>query len=78
MSANKILQFRGCPACNRPCANADLSMCLRCGQEYCSRCSWECECDRVAREVLERGTVHTHSIFQSLRLWVTGLMGVSQ
>jgi hypothetical protein len=44
-----------CPTCNRPCSDEDLSECLRCGQQYCSQDSWECDCDRTAREIIERG-----------------------
>jgi hypothetical protein len=59
MSANKILQFplervSTCPTCGRPCGDDELSECLRCGARYCQRDSWECECDRVAREIVER------------------------
>lgn len=43
-----------CPTCERMCSPEDLSSCLTCGQEYCSHCTWECECDRVAREMAER------------------------
>jgi hypothetical protein len=52
-----ILQFPvrfSCPTCTRMCSPEDLSSCLRCGQEYCSECSWECQCDRDAAEILRR------------------------
>lgn len=59
MSTNaKVLQFpvkHACPTCGRPCGEDELSECLRCGQKYCERDSWECQCDRTAREILLRG-----------------------
>jgi hypothetical protein len=45
-----------CPTCGRMCSPEELSQCLRCGQQYCKHDSWECECDRTAREIVERGT----------------------
>ncbi len=47
---------RASPTCGRACAEEDLSSCLRCGQRYCRYDSWECECDRQAAEMVERGT----------------------
>jgi hypothetical protein len=59
MSANnKILNFpvqHACPTCGRPCGADELSECTRCGQQYCQRDSWECECDPIAREIVQRG-----------------------
>ena len=43
-----------CPTCGRPCGEDELSECLRCGQQYCQRDSWECECDRIAAEIIDR------------------------
>jgi len=58
MSAtSNLLDFpvqHSCPTCNRVCSEEDLSECLRCGQQYCSKDSWECACDREADEILER------------------------
>jgi hypothetical protein len=64
MSANssvtpmaKVLAFpvqHNCPSCKQMCSPEDLSECLRCGALYCSQCSWECECDRQALEIVER------------------------
>jgi hypothetical protein len=53
----KLLAFpvqHVCPTCNRPCSDEDLSECLRCGQQYCSKDSWECDCDRRAQDIIER------------------------
>jgi hypothetical protein len=55
--ATNVLSFpveTSCPSCNRPCSEEDLSECLRCGQQYCSKDSWVCVCDREAEEVMER------------------------
>ena len=76
MSATNILQFpvqHACPTCARPCSPEDLSECLRCGQQYCSRDSWECECDRQALEIVERGTDHTRGLLQTFRSWLAVL-----
>jgi hypothetical protein len=61
MSATQILapvlQFpvqHSCPTCNRACAEDELSECMRCGQQYCRFDSWDCECDRTAREMKQR------------------------
>ena len=58
MSAtNKILAFpvqHSCPKCGRVCSEEDLSDCLRCGQQYCSKDIWECQCNRNADEIVER------------------------
>lgn len=43
-----------CPTCNRACSEEDLSQCLRCGQRYCRRDDWECECDRDASDMMSR------------------------
>jgi len=43
-----------CPTCGRPCGEDELSECTRCGQRYCQQDSWDCECDRTAREILAR------------------------
>jgi len=51
-----------CPTCNRMCSPEELSECLRCGQQYCSKDSWECECDRMAREIIERGGNHDEGL----------------
>ncbi len=45
-----------CPTCKRMCSPEELSECLGCGQQYCSKDSWECDCDRRARDIVERGT----------------------
>jgi hypothetical protein len=60
MSDSKLLMFpvqHKCSTCDRMCSPEDLSCCLRCGQEYCSECSWECRCDRDAAEILGRAEV---------------------
>ena len=52
-----ILQMKAqhvCPTCERPCSPEDLSECLRCGQQFCKLDSWECECDRNAKEIMGR------------------------
>lgn len=54
MSARPVIQFPVtvvCPTCGKPCSDEDLSECLRCGQQYCSKDSWECACDRQAEEI---------------------------
>jgi hypothetical protein len=65
MSANTSLQLgtllafpvqHECPTCKRACSDEDLSECLSCGQKYCQFDSWDCACDRFAREIVERGT----------------------
>lgn len=48
------VQF-SCPTCGRACGEDELSECLRCGQQYCERDSWQCQCDRDAAEILQRG-----------------------
>jgi hypothetical protein len=61
MSSSNVLLFPVqlcCPTCQRPCGEDELSECLRCGQRYCKLDSWECECDRVAREIVARAEVH--------------------
>ena len=53
----KVLAFpvqHSCPTCERMCSPEDLSECLRCGALYCSKCTWECQCDRDAAELAER------------------------
>lgn len=55
--ASNVLAFPAqtiCPTCERACSEEDLSECLRCGQQYCSEDSWECECDRQATEIVDR------------------------
>ncbi len=54
MSA-KVLTFPGvpCDACGAPSAIADMSQCYTCGERQCRKC-WECSCDIVAREVVQR------------------------
>lgn len=54
-----IIQFptqHSCPTCGRACAPDELSECLTCGQQYCSRkeCDWTCACDRFAVEMVGR------------------------
>jgi hypothetical protein len=65
MSANTSLQLgtllifpitNACSNCQRQCGDDELSECLRCGARYCS-CSWECQCDRDAVEILSRAEV---------------------
>ena len=43
-----------CPTCSTACAEDELSECLRCGQKYCQRDTWECQCDRDAAEIVKR------------------------
>jgi hypothetical protein len=55
----KVLTFpeekiHRCPTCERACSADDLSECLGCGQQYCSKCSWECACDRAAADMQRR------------------------
>ena len=54
----KVLAFpvqHNCPTCERMCSPEDLSMCLRCGAQYClNPACWECQCDRDALEMMER------------------------
>jgi hypothetical protein len=45
-----------CSNCQRQCGDDELSECLRCGARYCS-CSWQCQCDRDAVEILSRAGV---------------------
>src|SRR5258706_10429303 len=53
----KMLEFKlptePCANCKRECNPDDLSMCLRCDTRYC-KCSWDCPCDRFAREMVQR------------------------
>jgi hypothetical protein len=63
-----------CPTCGRACSDEDLSECLRCGQQYCSRDSWECECDREAAEVIDRGT---RPMVPALSRFLSGLFGAA-
>jgi len=53
----KMLEFKlptePCANCKRECNPDDLSMCLRCDTRYC-KCSWDCPCDRLAREMVQR------------------------
>ena len=56
-ATNTVLQFavqHSCPTCGRACGEDELSECLRCGQRYCERDTWECQCDRDAAEIIER------------------------
>lgn len=56
----KLLAFpvqHTCPTCHRACSPEDLSECIRCGQQYCNQDSWDCECDRTAREIVQRGSL---------------------
>jgi hypothetical protein len=63
-----------CPTCEAMCSPDDLSMCLRCGQEYCSQCSWECQCDRDAAEMVQRADVMRPSLWQQLRAVLAGVL----
>lgn len=56
-----------CPTCGRPCGEDELAECARCGQQYCKRDSWECECDRTARELLSRAEHPRSSILDMFR-----------
>jgi hypothetical protein len=52
----KLLTFpitNPCSNCHRQCGDDELSECVRCGARYCS-CSWECQCDRDAVEIVSR------------------------
>jgi hypothetical protein len=45
--------------CGRLCAADQLSGCMTCEATYCKHCpSWECDCDRMARAIVERGLAH--------------------
>lgn len=71
--ATNVLSFpiqTECPTCGRACSDEDLSECLRCGQRYCSKDSWECACDREAAEVIDRGTRH---VAPALSRFLSGL-----
>jgi hypothetical protein len=60
VSKAKLLAFpvqHSCPTCGRMCSPEELSECLRCRQLYCSKDSWDCECDRTAREIVQRGSL---------------------
>lgn len=74
--ASNVIDFptiTSCPTCNRPCSEEDLSECLRCGQQYCSRDTWECACDREADEVVERA----RRVAPALSRFLSGLFGAA-
>ena len=53
---SKLLAFVAdvvCCNCGRACGDDELSECLLCGARYCE-CSWQCQCDRDAVEIMER------------------------
>lgn len=73
--ASNILTFpvqHSCPTCNRPCSPEDLSECLTCGQQYCKHDSWQCACDRVAIEVVQRARPARVSFLRSLLTLLVG------
>ena len=73
----KILSFpvtNPCSVCGQQFDPDELSGCLRCGAAYCRHCPWECECDRVAREFVQRAEIVNPSLWQQLLTVLAGAL----
>jgi hypothetical protein len=65
-----------CPCCTRVCAPDDLTMCDRCGEQWCGRsgCPSTCACDRFVERIAE----HMERMNPSLWHRAVSLLGVQQ
>lgn len=73
----KVLAFpvtNPCSVCGQQFDADELSGCLRCGAAYCRHCTWECECDRVAREFVQRAEIMMPSLWQRLCAALAGAL----